>query len=69
MHDGWTIRTSPGEPMVFEKSDKKIRPFELMQEISRGDLKHEAWEKRCEQLGIANLPLALEERQSAATAS
>ena len=57
LNDGWTAHANLGEPILFKKEGLTLDPLAMVREISRGGLKHEAWEQRCEELGRGHLPV------------
>jgi len=57
MQDSWQVNSSPGEAVSFVKNGLVAMPFELVEQLARGDLKPDAWAKLCSDLHIADLPV------------
>jgi hypothetical protein len=60
---GWKLHASPGELYLINGADT-INPFDLIRQISDGEGK-EAWQNRCQQLGLAG-PLVIGQTQPTA---
>ena len=58
LRNGWTVRTAPGEPMTFAHDGTQLEPFTMLQKVSQGEMKPEAWKSWCEEMGIATLPVS-----------
>jgi heat shock protein HtpX len=55
---GWTCETSPGAQVSLQKDENRIEPFGMVAKLASGELPAEAWQALCDQVGIADLPLA-----------
>jgi Zn-dependent protease with chaperone function len=55
--DNWTVHSEPGEPVYFEKNERRVEPFIVVEKIRRRELTPEQWEQQCVDAGIINLPL------------
>ena len=55
--NGWQIKTSPGEDLVFVKDSKELRPFHIFIQLVTGKPSREKWQSFCEENGIAQMPL------------
>jgi heat shock protein HtpX len=54
---GWKIEAPVGGRVRASASDRTIEPFTIVPRLANGDLRPEAWEKKCGTLGIATLAL------------
>jgi Zn-dependent protease with chaperone function len=56
MNNGWQLHSLPG---VFhlELNGERINPFTCIQQLSNGEISNEAWVKKCQAFGIADLQL------------
>jgi len=54
---GWTIQMSPGAPVVAQRGEDRLEPFEIVRSIARGTLSPDAWRDQTASLGVQNLPL------------
>ncbi len=54
---GWSLHAMPGE-LYFQRGDKSIEPFLVIDQLASGKLKAETWQQQCEEAGISRLDLA-----------
>ena len=55
--NGWQIKTSPGEDLVFVKDSKELRPFHLFTQLVTEKPSREKWQSFCEENQIGQIPL------------
>lgn len=60
--DGWRVGRLPGGPAMVSKGGVDLRPDLEISRLAAGKLTSAMWVERCEQLGIADLPLDRDER-------
>jgi len=58
LDNGWTLHVSPGEPIVFRKSDLEFEPFTFLHQLIKRELSAKDWEKKYRETGIADLGFA-----------
>jgi Zn-dependent protease with chaperone function len=58
LEQGWTLVAQPGSAF-FAKGAERINTWSLIEELAEGKVSAEEWAKMCEELGIADLSLAL----------
>jgi hypothetical protein len=61
--DGWSAESMPGRPLVMRRSrgaegEDTIEPFGEVGRMEPGKVDVAAWQQRCSDLGIRDLPLA-----------
>lgn len=54
---GWKIKTSPGEDLVFVKADRELQPFNFFPTILQDKPSREQWQAFCEEHKISNVTL------------
>ena len=57
---GWTVDTSPGAQVSFQREENQIEPFVAAAKLASGEMPASAWQAFCEQVGIADLALVAE---------
>ncbi len=57
---GWTVDTSPGAQVSFQREENQIEPFVAAAKLASGEMPASAWQAFCEQVGIADLLLVAE---------
>ncbi len=55
---GWTAESLPGRPVAMRHGEVTIEPFLEVNRMARGEVDAPAWQQRCVELGIRDLPLA-----------
>lgn len=55
---GWTAESLPGRPVVMRRGEVTIEPFLEVNRMARGEVDAPAWQQRCVELGIRDVPLA-----------
>jgi Zn-dependent protease with chaperone function len=55
---GWAAESLPGRPVVMRRGASSIEPFVEANRLARGETDAAAWQQRCADLGIKDLPLA-----------
>jgi Zn-dependent protease with chaperone function len=55
--NGWQIKTSPGEDLVFVKGSKELRPFNFFPHLMTDKPSRENWQEFCEENQISQMPL------------
>jgi Zn-dependent protease with chaperone function len=58
VRSGWSVERSPGMPSVLRRGDASIELLREVWAVARTVQLRAAWSARCEDLGIADLPLA-----------
>ena len=53
-----TLDVSPGAMVSLQRGASRFEPFVDVPKLASGDLSAEAWQARCEEAGIADMPLA-----------
>jgi len=66
---GWEVETGPGQPLVLVRGPERLDPNVVLTRLVEGQESADGWQARCEQLGIAGLPLALTADDAEARAS
>ncbi len=56
--NGWTAESLPGRPVAMRRGEVMIEPFLEVNRMARGEVDPPAWQQRCVELGIRDLPLA-----------
>jgi hypothetical protein len=54
---GWVAESLPGRPVVMRNGEAAIEPFADTNRLSRGEIDTGAWQRRCSDLGVGDLPL------------
>jgi hypothetical protein len=54
---GWSVSAPPGEPIVLQHGELRIKPIGTAEAVAKGDLTPEEWSLICEVASIADLPL------------
>lgn len=54
----WVVETSPGQPLELVRGAERLDPSVVLTRLVEGQESADGWQARCEQLGIAGLPLA-----------
>jgi len=54
---GWQVYAPPGEPIVLQKGDWRIEPFNILMQLKEGKTGVEDWKSLCQATGIADLDL------------
>lgn len=55
--NGWKIRTSPGEELVFVKEDKELRPFNFFIDLAGQGSTRDQWQAICDKNGLNEMRL------------
>ena len=55
--NGWTVRTAPGEDLVFLKGGKELRPFNFFPHLASQGSTRDQWRTFCEENGIHDIRL------------
>jgi Zn-dependent protease with chaperone function len=55
---GWTVKTSPGEEIVFIKGTRELKPFVLSSELVSRQVSAAQWQTLCAENQISDFPLA-----------
>ena len=56
LDNGWQLHVAPGV-FHFQKGSEQLNPFLIVPQLMEGKLTREAWAKRSEELGLAQMPL------------
>jgi hypothetical protein len=62
--NGWHVQFLPESGVTAERGGKVIEPFKMVRMIVVGETTTESWQKQCLALGIANLTLAVRNKQT-----
>jgi len=57
--EGWALQALPGDAVSATRGEHTIRPFDVVQQLGSGELDAQVWQRQCEQLGIADLPIGV----------
>jgi hypothetical protein len=66
LENGWQLEAQPGS-FFLGKDANRINTAALLDELVEGKLSPEEWRKMCDELGIADLALALPTGSAAAS--
>ena len=54
---GWIVSAPPGEPVVAESGQARIRPFDIVHQFASGAITADQWAELCSTSGIADVDL------------
>lgn len=58
VENGWTVNSAPGSFLLSRGKDQ-LDPFDIIRQLSAGEMKTEMWAAKCKALEIENLPFAI----------
>jgi hypothetical protein len=57
VRQGWKPQASPGAPVLLERSDIQLQPFNLIPDLASGRVTADSWRQKCAELGILGMDL------------
>lgn len=55
---GFSLRAEPGGPVVAQRGRSRLKPFDAVEAMTRGETDPASWRRRCEAEGLSTIALS-----------